>query len=310
MGNVTINQHYVWRHYLEAWATPKKIWCKRTDKGEPFDVIPKKVGVERFFYEFFELSELDLRYIEGVIRQSKDERLQAINRGWLESFQTSFAMRRELSDTSTSPEHRKKLESRLSEIERTMGETFHFHIEDRALPILNDLRKKDLGFLSDQKAWVDFVFYLCNQYFRTAKLRNAMLSIPNLIGHDVKRTWPIEAFIYASNLGASFARQKSSYRIVFLNNHSDVSFIASDQPVINLFGSSDPEVDLYYPLKPNLAMIYTANPSRYGAENVELGRCGVESYNHRLYAHSDTQIYGNDPTYLKELSQLPKNLIA
>jgi hypothetical protein len=219
-------------------------------------------------------------------------------------------MRRELSDTSTSPEHRKKLESRLSEIERTMGETFHFHIEDRALPILNDLRKKDLGFLSNQKAWVDFVFYLCNQYFRTAKLRNAMLSIPNLIGHDVKRTWPIEAFIYASNLGASFARQKSTYRIVFLNNHSDVSFIASDQPVINLFGSSDPEVDLYYPLKPNLAMIYTANPSRYGAENIELGRFGVESYNHRLYAQSDTQIYGNDPTYLKELSQLPKNLIA
>lgn len=302
MANLTANQHYVWQSYLRAWATPKKVWCKRSDQEEPFHTLPRNVGAGRYFYEFKELSALDLRYVEGVIRQSKDERLRNINRGWVESFQHTFAIRRALDGFVKSPEHRAELEAKLRGIEKTMGETFHTRIEGRASPILEALRKKDVGFLADQTAWVEFIFYLCNQYFRTAKLRNAMLALPNLLGHDISRTWPIEAFIYASNLGASFARQKSEYRIVFLSNKTDVPFIAGDQPVINLFGSQDAEVDFYYPLKPDLAMIYTANPSRYGGEYVELRRDEVESYNRRIYAASDTQIFGNDPAYLKALS--------
>ncbi|MBY2905730.1 DUF4238 domain-containing protein [Rhizobium leguminosarum] len=105
-----------------------------------------------------------------------------------------------------------------------------------------------------------------------------------------------------------FARQKSEYRIGFLRNKSDVSFITSDQPVINLLSTTDAEVDFYYPLKPDLAMIYTANLDRYGGEDAEIGRLSVESYNHRIFAKSDSQIYGNDPAYLKSLSQMPKDI--
>lgn len=310
MSKLTKNQHYVWQHYLRAWATPRKIWCKRMDTPEPFDTIPRNVGAARFFYEFYELEERDRRYIEAVISQSNDKRLQDINRGWLESFQQSFAIRKQLDGFAKNPAHREELETQLREIEKTMGERFHFQIEDRAAPILDALRKRDCSFAANEKSWVDFIYYLCNQYFRTAKLRNSMLAIPNIIDHDASRTWPIEAFIYATNLGASFARQKSKYRIRFLRNKSDISFITSDQPVINLLSSTDAEIDFYYPLKPDLAMIYTANPDRYGGEDAEIGRLGVESYNHKIFANSDNQIYGNDPAYLKSLSQMPKDVLG
>ncbi|HYE28769.1 MAG TPA: DUF4238 domain-containing protein [Allosphingosinicella sp.] len=152
-----------------------------------------------------------------------------------------------------------------------------------------------------------FLDYISHQYFRTAKLRNAMLAIPNPLPHDMSRTWPVEAFIYATNLASSFMRQRREYRIVLLRNKSEVPFITGDQPVINLRGVDVEEVDLYYPLSPDLAMIFTADRTRYSGDDADLGRIAVESYNHRIYAKSGSQIYGNDPVYLASLARLPKD---
>ena len=138
-------------------------------------------------------------------------------------------------------------------------------------------------------------------------MRNAMRAIPNYFAHDMSRPWPVEAFIYATNLAKSFARQRRDYRIILLRNKSEIPFITGDQPVINLRDVEDEQVDLYYPLKPDLAMIYTADQTRYCGREATLGPISVESYNHRIYAKSDTQIYGTDPDYLAAVAQLPKN---
>lgn len=306
MSDLTTNQHYVWQYYLRAWRAPKKLWCKRIDKPEPFDTTPRNVGAERFFYEFHELTPEDLAYLETVILQSNDEGLRKLNRGWIESFQITFAIRKRLSGAEIDPEHRKELEAKLREVEKTMGESFHGATETRAIPILDALRRGDVSFYADEKASMTFIDYISHQYFRTAKLRNAMRAIPNPLPHDMSRTWPVEAFIYATNLASSFVRQRREYRIVLLRNKSDVPFITGDQPVINLREVDVEEVDLYYPLQPDLAMIFTADWTRYSSDGADVGRIAVESYNHRIYSKSDSEIYGNDPAYLALLAKLPK----
>jgi hypothetical protein len=52
MSKLTANWHYVWQHYLRAWARPKQLWCKRIDQAEPFPTTPRNVGSGRYFYEF------------------------------------------------------------------------------------------------------------------------------------------------------------------------------------------------------------------------------------------------------------------
>jgi hypothetical protein len=307
MSDLTANQHYVWQHYLRAWRAPKKIWCKRIEKPEPFETAPRNVGAERFFYEFPELTREDLAYLETVISQSNDEGLRKLNRGWIESFQMSFAIRKRLSEVEIDSEVRTQLETALREVEKTMGESYHGATETRAIPILDALRQGDVSFYADEKASMTFIDYISHQYFRTANLRNRMLAIPNPLPHDIRRTWPVEAFIYATNLASSFVRQRREYRIVLLRNKSQVPFITGDQPVINLRGVDVAEVDLYYPLQPDLAMIFTADRTRYTGDDANLGRIAVESYNHRIYAKSDSQIYGNDPVYLASLARLPKD---
>lgn len=307
MSDLTANQHYVWQHYLRAWRAPKKIWCKRIDRPEPFDTTPRNVGAERFFYEFHELTPEDLAYLETLISQSNDEGLRKLNRGWIESFQMTFAIRKRLSGVKIDPELRMELEGKLREVEMTMGESFHGATEARAIPILDSLRQGDVSFYANEKASMTFIDYISHQYFRTAKRRNAMLAIPNPLPHDMRRTWPVEAFIYATNLALSFVRQRREYRIVLLRNKSEVPFITGDQPVINLREVDVEEVDLYYPLKPDLAMIFTADRTRYSGDDADLRQIAVESYNHRIYAKSDSQIYGNDPDYLASLARLPKD---
>jgi hypothetical protein len=307
MSDLTTNQHYVWQHYLRAWCAPKKIWCKRIDRPEPFSTSPRNLGAERFFYEFYELTPDDLAYIESVIAQSNDEGLRKLNRGWVESFQMTFMIRRSLEGVETEPEARFELEQALRDVEKTTGESFHGATEKRAVPLLNALRREDVSFYADRTAAMTFIDYLSHQYFRTAKHRNSMLALPNPLPHDMRRTWPVEAFIYATNLACSFVRQWHDYRIVLLRNRSEIPFVTGDQPLINLCGMQDQQVDLYYPLKPDLAMIFTADRSHYPSDDLDLGPIAVESYNHRIYAKSDTQIYGNDPFYLASIARLPKD---
>lgn len=307
MSDLTANQHYVWQHYLRAWCMPKKIWCKRTDRPEPFNTTPRNVGAERFFYEFHELTLDDLTYLDTLISRSNDDGLRKLNRGWIDSFQKTFAIRKRLDGFEVEPEIRIELESKLREVEKTMGESFHSGTEDRAIPLLNALRQGDVSFYTEEKASMTFIDYIAHQYFRTAKIRNAMLAIPNPLPHEMNRTWPVEAFIYATNLASSFVRQRREYQIVLLQNKSEIPFITGDQPVINLLGVEVEEVDLYYPLKPDLAMIFTANHRHYSGKHAELGQIAVERYNYRIYAQSDTQIFGNDPAYLTSLAKLPKD---
>lgn len=312
MSTLTANQHYVWQYYLRAWGAPKKIWCMRLGQAEPFPTTPRNVASGRFFYEFEELTPDDLAYVEQLISQSSDEGLREVNRGWVRYFQATFAIRRQLADRDVEPAARVELETELRKIEKTIGETFHGGTEKRAIPILDALRREDATFYDDDvEACSTFIQFITHQYFRTSKLRNAMNAIEHPLPHDMKRTWPIEAFIYATNVGASLFRQRSQCRITFLRNRSATPFIAGDQPVINLSGVEVEELNFFYPLTPNLAMIYSTDPSRYAGPSVDLGSIAVESYNFRIYAKSETQIFGNDPDYLKALSQLPKDgLIA
>jgi len=308
MSDLTANQHYVWQHYLRAWGAPRKIWCKRADQPEPFQTTPRNVGAQRFFYEFHELTPDDLAYLHQVISKSNDAKLRDLNRGWIDSFQMTFSIRDRLKSFEIEPALREELETTLREIERTLGERFHGATEDRGLPLIDALRLGDTSFYAEEAGWMGFIDYITHQYFRTAKLRNAMLAIENPLPHDMRRTWPIEAFIYATNLASSLVRQRRDYRIVLLRNLSAIPFITGDQPVINLLGIEVEELDIYYPLQPDLAMIFTSSKARYPLDRVDVGQISVESYNHRIYGKSDTQIYGNDPTYLKALTQLPKEV--
>ncbi|HEV8407924.1 MAG TPA: DUF4238 domain-containing protein, partial [Sphingomicrobium sp.] len=239
---VTKNQHYVWRHYLSAWAVKEKVWCVRSPSQVAFSANLTKVGSETYFYRIHELDADDLAYLEVIIAQANSRGLEDVNRGWIEMFQRVFAIKKALGNRGAGTPERVMLDQAFDELAKSLGESYHAAVENRTKPLLAQLRAQDATFYAKTESAMEFIMFLSHQYFRTANMRNRMyrLRLPRLIAHDPERTWPIESNIYATNVGASLFLQRSSYRIVFLENPSPVSFIAGDQPVINLNG---PEVE-------------------------------------------------------------------
>ena len=306
MSDITVNQHYVWQHYLRAWTKRKKLWCKRVGSPEPFNTNPRNIGSERFFYEFQALSADDIAYLNELISRATSLRQRELNQGWIKSAQLSFDLRRKLNSINIKYQQREELEKELRKIEKTLGETLHGVTEELAIPILANLVEEDATFYQSVESRNNFINFISHQYFRTARMRNIITAIQNPLPHNIARTWPIEAFIYATNLAASLVGEGRQRRIVFLRNTSPVPFITGDQPVINLLGVNEEEVDLYNPLKPGLAIVFTANQLSFPSDHNNIGRFEVESYNHRIYAMSDSQIYGDNPAYLKAIAKLPK----
>ena len=51
--------HYVWQHYLTAWARDgEQVWCLRKG-GEPFRSHTLNIGQQRYFYRLREMSQLN-----------------------------------------------------------------------------------------------------------------------------------------------------------------------------------------------------------------------------------------------------------
>lgn len=205
-----------------------------------------------------------------------------MNRGWISYLQRTFAIRRQLEHADINPALRPQLETALRAVEKTLGEQFHTATENRAIPLLNALRTEDASFYADVDTCMTFIQFIVFQYFRTAKLRNEMLAIKNPLPHDIEQTWPIEALIYATNVGASLFQQRNLYDIVFLRNTSIIPFITADQPIINLNGIEDEHLALYYPITPTLAVIYTADRMRYTAVRYTISTIEVENYNFEI----------------------------
>ena len=195
--------------------------------------------------------------------------------------------------------------------ERNLAEQYHAGIERRCRDILDALRRENDDFYEEEDRRIDFLYFLANQYFRTAKIRRAMSGVPRLMpGHDPRRTIGIECFIYATNLGRELFRESKKSGIVFLRNETPIPFIIGDQPVINMLDpKKTDDVELYYPLSPTGAIILTKHAASFPNRRRRASQFEVESYNYAIFQASEDQVYSNDGAYLRSLVAIGKHIV-
>jgi hypothetical protein len=142
-----------------------------------------------------------------------------LNRDYVKLIQLSFDLHERLKRSNLLPDVRAALEEELRWAERNLGERYHAGIENKCQDILASLRRENDDFCQDESRCVDFLYFLSLQYFRTAKMREALSNIPSYLpDHDPRRTANILNHIHATNVGAGLFRERKAYRIVFLRN--------------------------------------------------------------------------------------------
>lgn len=306
----TKNQHYVWRHYLGAWAKTGPFWCYRQGNKKVFPTTPKNVANETYFYEIHRLTVEDKAFLEAYIACVPDERLRDLHHEFISFTQRSFDLRDQLQHVQLRKEAKESLERELRIVEKTLEEHYHTGIENDNVDVIESLKRQDATFYQDDKRCGNFLYFICNQYFRTTKMRHAIAAVPRpLPGHDPHRTANLECHMYATSVSASLIQEARAYKIVFLPNATTIPFITGDQPIINLLDPhATDDLELYYPLAPTLAMMLSKDQSKWLTQGRNVSSLEVERYNHLIYEISEDQLYTNDEAYLRALVSIDKHL--
>jgi hypothetical protein len=184
-------------------------------------------------------------------------------------------------------------------VEKTLEEHYHTGIENDNVDIIDSMKRQDASFYVDNKRCGGFLYFLCNQYFRTVKMRRAITAVPRpLPGHDPHRTANLECHMYATSVGASL-----------MPNATTTPFITGDQPIINLLDPhATDDLEFYYPLAPALAMVLSKDQKKWPTQRHNVSSLEVERYNHLIYEISEDQLYANDEAYLRALVSIDKHL--
>jgi len=294
-------QHYVWEHYLTAWAVRGQVWCQRG--GNQFVTNTENIAHRRDFYRLREMSEKDLELVKLFIEQMGDH-LKELARGWIPAFTALFRIQKLYRESG---QQNAELEKELDIAINNLEEDLHSSIEDSAVPILKALRQGDFATLDDQQSYVDFARFMATQHLRTSAMENRMLQnakIPAQFGANMENIWGILRTISATNISFHFFSVQDSTRLTFLNALPPNEFITGDQPMLNLRadGATPPtELEIYYPLTPNRALWMDFGHSRAIRENRTLSAEEVRSYNQRIMKASEGQVYAASKIALQSL---------
>ena len=288
-------QHYVWEHYLSAWADRGQIWCLRGNRT--FRTNTDNVANRRDFYRIREMSARDFEVVNALVIEPTVAHLRGIAMGWIPMFHQVYEFKRLYEAGGVKNEEAEQL---LDVTINNLEEDLHAHIEQQAIPILANLRRQETSFLDGDEAVVYFFWFIAVQHMRTQKMmRTALRTMPVIPGFNLEASWGLIRTILAANLGAGLHRGRDVMRLTFLSTPAQAEFLTADQPTVNVRaaglpeGEAPTELELYYPLTPTQALLVDFDGRARQVVRRDLKASEVRGYNRLIAASADEQIYAS-----------------
>ena len=290
-------QHYVWRHYIEAWANKNGlVYCLRNGKTS-FLVNPTNVMVERDFYKLHLLDTHDLEFINTYIKHSGPSDLKQHHQEFVALIDFIAIGNAVIQNNSrSSPADKEEAKRALIEAE----ERVHADIENKALPILNELRNKRSEFINSNELSASFFLFFAQQYCRTKNIRDDMKTFlsKSKMGHNLSKLTNIMCYISATTIAFNLYHMDHHFDVIFLENSGNFGFVTGDQPVINLlanrYGGDTTGTTFYYPLSPNLSCLVV--PKRFELQSKRIPDKVIEELNGLIAWHSGHFVVGDSNT--------------
>ncbi len=298
--------HYVPRFYLKAWAQDDFVYCL-LDR-EILHPNIRNVAAENYFYRLRELSPKDVTFIREVAIVNSPEKLKGLHENLVRAFSLPHIARKRLEASGrATPELLAVVDKAIAE----MNENLHTSIEEDFKPYLDSMLAGNLRFYSDQAAGPVFFRGIAAQYLRTNQIKRARVIMGADKFESFQRVVNVLVHILAINLGFNLYADREHYKVILLDNTTDVPFITADQPVINIAANPKEtkppdKFELYYPLSPTKAMLLVEPSSSHLPDSSSLTAISAHLYNLHIGAHSYQQIFASSPQELESVrSDLP-----
>lgn len=287
MEQIKKRHHYVWKEYLRSWTEEDDL-IHTLFKKENKTAKPNLVNVaqEKFFYSSDDFTLEDIDYLKDLTLQLSDAYSLPANLNILSAFTLYSDIKRKLSKNNIDFN-----EEELKFIKTNFIENLHLDFENYGKKLIAVKQLDDLNFLKNQKELLKTMIFLCFQYARTKNMKDSF----SKSSFSLKYNNPI-SLIFGNTMANKLTFEKK-LRFKLLVNKSNVNFITSDQPIINLVDKNgDGSVDdlvFYYPIGPEIALEidYKNNESSFGSINIE--ESGVNYLNSKIYHCSNNLVFSN-----------------
>lgn len=291
MSTFVKNQHYVWRRYLKPWSVE--------EKGEQictYFICQNKIGItslmnvaqERFFYEIHPLSDIELLAAKNFTSQ-----FPAFAQPCADVLLSTYAV----VSKGLLPDSEQYVFAKNS------YEKVFTDIEQHGLPLLQCRSITDFVKLQDLER---SLWFLCTQYGRTKKMR-----MNGVIGYQARplasqlydKLFPLITILTATILAHNlFYHPNTKY--IFVRNDTNIPFLMSDQPAINLLSGNIDEhgnvlsFELYYPTTPSTAIIISFDPEIEKYTERIVDEKVVKYLNNKMCENAYSFIFAKDKEHL------------
>lgn len=285
MEQIKQRHHYVWREYLRSWTEGDDLihtFFKKDNKIAKPNLV--NVAQERFFYSSEDFTVEEINYLKDLTHQISDNYSLPANLSILSAFTFYPDIKRKLNQNNIDFN-----EEELKFIKTNLIEDLHSDFEYYGKKLIAVRQLDHLNFLKDQKELLKTMIFLCFQYTRTKNMKDSF----SKSSFSLKYNNPI-SLIFGNTMANKLTFEKK-LRFKLLVNKSNVNFITSDQPIINLVDKNgDGSVDdlvFYYPISPEIALEidYKNNESSFGLINIKESR--AKYLNSRIYQYSNNFVF-------------------
>jgi hypothetical protein len=305
--------HYIWGHYLNQWSVNNGVYYITKSNKIACDSA-KGLSWEHGFYKIQPLRDEDIHFIIQWSKKSP-EFLQKTHRAFLNNF-IEISKRLHLIDALNI--NSEEIEGVSSALRYNSLEDLHSDIESKVLPTLNELWDGNPKILSNSENMDTFCSFIGQQLARTKHFKELALKTLEHESMQIQkypnykslfeRNWWFISFMFGINIGSSLYRSRNSDKHIFIFNNTELPFVTSDNPAINIHPSlanladgEDPKImDLFFPLSPKLG--YMINKSNeYDHLEFSIHENDVIKLNKMITKKSDKTLYSNSEIILKEL---------
>ena len=308
------NHHYVWSYYLKSWADGNDI-SYISKKGKISRDSVKGLAKETDFYKINPLSDDDVALIRRFSKFSPPF-LREEHESQLEHFLKLSYVSTSITSSGSDSKELKLLDKI---IKHNSLENMHSIYEDLSVDVLKALSKGNIKVLNDSQNMIAFCAYLGHQISRTKSFKQNLIAASSgnaLLREEfpsevklLERNWWFISYMFGLNIGFSLYESKDKNRHIYIRNETDIPFITSDNPIINIHPSvlkakksqDPPEVcDFYFPISPEYA--YMINQSSvYNSLKDGIDHGTVNKFNDAIYNKSYENVFASNNKVLEDI---------
>lgn len=299
-NHITKRQHYVWREFLGNWTDEESIPTLIKSKSKIITTNLMNVAQQRHFYKFNVYNKLEIAFLKHMCSTTNGP-IKKLQEDMLEAVLMFNELKSIHKDAKIEDSHH------LNILEKNGFEEFHTAIESQGRRLINCRSLKDLKLFSTHENKFEALMFLCFQYFRTKKQREQINKefIGNRTDFDADNVFSFVVLILATKIAQNISFDKNiSYTLLEIN--SDLEFITTDQPVINLLGDLKDEngntldMNFYYPIAPKFAIKIEFIEGRGLYNLINPTEEDVKTLNRKMYSESNDFVFAREESQLEQ----------